>query len=140
MPKVAKQHRISAQTIYAWRQHFAQRLRGRMAPGLLAWRLGRARRVPVFGRVGPPRRHVCHDRWPARTYLWAWTRSAAHRRAVSGDRRPPSGRGGELVPRRRAVHPYAVVRRTRRRGSAVRGAAAPAGCARPRGACACRAR
>ena len=66
VPKVAKQHRISAQTIYAWRQHFAQRLRGRMAPGLLAWRLGRARRVPVFGRVGPPRRHVCHDRWPAR--------------------------------------------------------------------------
>ena len=24
--------------------------------GLLAWRLGRARHVPVFGRVGPPRR------------------------------------------------------------------------------------
>ena len=36
-------------------------------PGLLAWRLGRARRVSVFGRVGPPRCHVCHDRWPART-------------------------------------------------------------------------
>ena len=34
--------------------------------GLLAWRLGRARRVPVVGRVGSPRRRVCHDRWPAR--------------------------------------------------------------------------
>ncbi len=34
--------------------------------GLLAWRLGRVRRVSVFGRVGPPRCHVCHDRWPAR--------------------------------------------------------------------------
>ena len=38
------------------------------------------------------------------------------------------------VPPARA---YAVVRRTRRRGGAVRGAAAPVGCARPRGACAC---
>ena len=36
-------------------------------PGLLAWRLGRARRVPVVGRVGSPRRRVCHDRWSART-------------------------------------------------------------------------
>ena len=36
------------------------------------------------------------------------------------------------------VHPYAVVRRTRRRGGAARGLA---GCARPRGvACACCAR
>ena len=35
---------------------------------------------------------------------------------------------------------YAVVRRTRRRGGAVRVAAAPVGCARPRGACACCAR
>ena len=66
-----------------------------MAPGDLAWRLGRAGRVPVFGRVGPLRRHVCANGWPIRNY-WAWTRSAAHRRAVSGDRRPPSG------PRRRA--------------------------------------
>ena len=31
-------------------------------PGRLAWRLGRTRRVPVVGRVGPPRRRVCHDR------------------------------------------------------------------------------
>ena len=35
-------------------------------------------------------------RWLADPQLWAWTRSAAHRRAVSGDRRRPSG------PRRRA--------------------------------------
>ena len=35
---------------------------------------------------------------------------------------PPQARGGELVPRGRAVRPYAVVRRTRRRGDAVRGA------------------
>ena len=39
------------------------------------------------------------------------------------------------------VHPYAVVRRTRRRGGAVRVTAAPVGCARPRGVvCACCAR
>ena len=25
-------------------------------------------RVPVCGHVGPPRRRVCHDRWPARHY------------------------------------------------------------------------
>ena len=43
-------------------------------------------------------------------------------------RRPPPARA------------YAVVRRTRRRGGAVRVAAAPVGCARPRGACACCAR
>ena len=45
---------------------FAQRLRGRMAPDLLAWRLGRARRVIIrcLGRVGPPARFTsvsCHD-------------------------------------------------------------------------------
>ena len=39
----------------------------RRAHSLSAWRLGRARRVPVFGRVGPPRRRVCRDRRPART-------------------------------------------------------------------------
>ena len=32
-----------------------------------AWSLGRARCVPGVGRVGPPRRHVCRDRWLART-------------------------------------------------------------------------
>ena len=35
------------------------------------------------------------------------------------------------------ARPYAVVRRTRRRGGAVRGAAVPVGCARPRGVRAC---
>ena len=119
---------------------FAQRLRGRMAPGLLAWRLGRARRVPVFGRVGPPRRHVCHDRWPARHY------GPGRDPRRTGGRCPatavPSGRSGKLVPRGRAARAYAVVRRTRRRGCAVRGAAVRAGWGRqPRGvACACCAR
>ena len=42
--------------------------------------------VSVFGRVGPPSCHVCHDRWPARTV--GWTRPAAHRQAVSGPRLP----------------------------------------------------
>ena len=78
-------------------------------PGLLAWRLGRARRVPVVGRVGSPRRRVCHDRWSARTCL-AWTRAAAHSRAVSGDRRPRSaaaspGCGGRA--------PYGATKRPR---------------------------
>ena len=63
-PKVAKQHGLRAQTIDAWRQHFVQRLRGRMAPGLQAWRLGRAGRVPVFGRVD--RRCCPNPHWPAR--------------------------------------------------------------------------
>ncbi len=109
-----------------------QRLRGRMAPGLLAWRLGWAGRVPVFGHVGPPRRHVCHDRWPARTVL-GLDRPAAHRQAVSGPRRQARGR---------TTRPYAVVRRTRRRGGAVRGAAGPAAWGRRRAgtACACCAR
>ena len=94
-------------------------------PGLLAWRLGRARCVSVFGRVGPPSCHVCHDRWPARTV--SWTRPAAHRQAVSGPRLPARGR---------TARPYAVVRRTRRRGDAVRGAAGPAWWGRRRaGAC-----
>ena len=39
--------------------------------------------MPVFGRVGPPRRRVCRDRGPARSVAWA--RVAAHRRAVSGE-------------------------------------------------------
>ena len=38
-----------------------------MAPVLLAWKLGRAQGVLVFGGVGPPRRRVCHDRGPLRT-------------------------------------------------------------------------
>ena len=45
--------------------------------------------VSVFGRVGPPSCHVCHDRWPARTV--GWTRPAAHRQAVSGPRLPARG-------------------------------------------------
>ena len=61
------------------------------------------------------------------------TRPAAHRQAVSGPRRPARGR---------AARPYAVVRRTRRRAGAVRGAAGPAVWGRRRAgpACACCAR
>ena len=59
---------------------------------------------------------------------------------VFGGVAPPTA---PRVPRSRAasylwpVRPYAVLRRTRRRGDAVRGLA---GCERPRGACACCAR
>ena len=66
---------------------------------------------------------------PARPDLWG--------ARVSNDPGLPDRR--ELF--RGAVRPYAVVRRTRRRAGAVRVAAAPVGCARPRGvACACCAR
>ena len=53
---------------------------------------------PTRARVRPRRPATSPRvrRWLADPQLWAWTRSAAHRRAVSGDRRPPSG------PRRRA--------------------------------------
>ncbi len=62
----------------------------------------------------------------------ARARAAAHRRAVPGPATPGprAGAGGPCAP-------YAVLRRTRRRGDAVRGLA---GCERPRGACACCAR
>ena len=89
------------------------------------------RRVPVFGRVGPPRRHVCHDPGPGRTLC-------ASRGAQAGGVRPPAAsrcRGGGRAP-------YAVPRRTRRRAGAVRGAAVLAGWGRRRAgtACACCAR
>ena len=114
-------------------------LRGRMAPDDLAWRLGRARRVPVFGRVGPLRRHVCADGWPIRNY------GPGRDPRPTGGRCPatavpPQARGGELVPRGRAVRPYAVVRRTRRRGEAVRGPVVPVWWDRGGVACACCAR
>ena len=65
---------------------------------------------------------------------------AIRRAQTGGVRRPcgPSACGGEPVPGGSGRAPYAVVRRTRRRGGAGRGLA---GCARPRGvACACCAR
>ena len=63
----------------------------------------------------PPRRRVCRDRGPARRVAWA--RVAGHRRAVSGDPRAP---GPAAASRCRGAGraPYAVVRRTRRRGLA----------------------
>ena len=93
---------------------------------------GRAR----VRRRRPARRRVCHDRGPVRTPV-ACARAAAHRRAVSGHcrPRPRAGAGGPCPP-------YAVPRRTRRRGDAVRGAAGPAAWDRRRAgtACACCAR
>ena len=61
-------------------------------------------------------------------------------RAVSGYR-PPQARSRDPVPGRPA-HPYAVVRRTRRRGGAMRGPAVRTGWGRRRAgtACACCAR
>ena len=38
----------------------------RVVSSLPACPRGEARRVPVFGSVGPPCCHVCHYRWPAR--------------------------------------------------------------------------
>ena len=73
-------------------------------------------------------------------YSGAWMQSPAHSRAVSGDP-PHTPRSAAASCCRGTVRPYVVVRRTRRRAGAVRVAAAPVGCARPRGvACACCAR
>ena len=72
----------------------------------------------------------------AASYLWG---PCASRGAQTGGVRLPPPRSGELMPGGR---PYAVPRRTRRRGDAVRGAAVPAGWGRRRAgtACACCAR
>ena len=63
---------------------------------ITTWRLGRARRVSVFGRVGPPRCHVCHDRWPARTLGLDATCGAQ----TGGVRPPPPGSRAYGVPLR----------------------------------------
>ena len=96
---------------------------------------GRAR---VRRRRPAPSPRVPRSR--AASYLLARARVAAHRRAVSGHCRPPA-RGRAAVPGG-GVRPYAVPRRTRRRGDAVRGAAGPAVWGRWRvgTACACCAR
>ena len=95
----------------------------------------RALGVPVFGGVGPPVAacatiagrfvHLWPVREPRRTDGRCPAPSAPWPRAVAGGERP-----------------YAVVRRTRRRAGAVRGAAGPAAWGRPRAgtACACCAR
>ena len=110
-------------------------LRRRVASSLPACTRRRARGVLVFGDVGPPRRCVCHDRGPVRI-----GGPCVSRGAQAGGVRPlppPATRrcGG-------AVRLYAVPRRTRRRGDAVRGAAGPAVWGRRRAgtACACCAR
>ena len=47
------------------------------------------RRVPVFGRVGPPRRHVCHDRGPGRTLCVSRGAQAGGVRATAAPGRAP---------------------------------------------------
>ena len=89
-------------------------------PGLLAWRLGRARRVPVVGRVGPPCRHVCRDRWPAPT-------CGPGREPRRTDWRCPATAAPGLRPQARgaAVGPPQARRTRRRGGAAVRGRVRP---------------
>ena len=82
----------------------------------------------VFDRVGPPRRRVCHDRWRARTRGPGRNPRRTDGRCPATRRHPVRGR--KLMPGGR---PYAVVRRTRRRAGAVRGAAVPAAGGRRRG-------
>ena len=77
-------------------------------------------RVPVFGRVGPPRCHVC--RVADRSVRVVWARPAAHRRAVSGHRPAPLtrwcvARGGGAAR---------CAGRRCRSGARARGASAPA--------------
>ena len=94
-----------------------------------------ARRVRVFGGGGPPRRRVCHDRGPRRI-----GGPCVSRGAQAGGVRPLPPPATRRC--RGAVRPYAVPRRTRRRGDAVRRAAGPAAWGRRRAgtACACCAR
>ena len=94
-----------------------------------------ARRVRVFGGGGPPRCRVCHDRGPLRI-----GGPCVSRGAQAGGVRPLPPPATRRC--RGAVRPYAVPRRTRRRGDAVRAAAAPAAWGRRRAgtACACCAR
>ena len=84
-----------------------------MAPGLLAWRLGWAGRVPVFGHVGPPRRHVCHDRWPARTVVGPRPTRGAQ---TGGVRPPPPGSRAYHAPLRGGASHEAEGRRSARGG------------------------
>ena len=84
------------------------------------------RRVPVFGRVGPPRRHVCHDPGPGRTLC-------ASRGAQAGGVRPPAAsrcRGGAVpLTRCRVARGGGPVRCAGRRcwpGGAADGLAPPA--------------
>ena len=92
---------------------------------------GRAR----VRRRRPARRCVCHDRGPVRI-----GGPCVSRGAQAGGVRPLPPPATRRC--RGAVRPYAMVRRTRRRGDAVRGAAGPAAWGRPRTgtACACCAR
>ena len=110
-------------------------LRRRVASSLPGCIRSRARGVLVFGGVGLPRRCVCHDRGPVRI-----GGPCVSRGAQAGGVRPLPPPATRRC--RGAVRLYAVPRRTRRRGEAVRGAAAPTVWGRRRAgtACACCAR
>ena len=110
-------------------------LRRRVASSLPGCTRSRARGVLVFGGVGLPHRCVCHDRGPGRI-----GGPCVSRGAQAGGVRPLPPPATRRC--RGAVRLYAVPRRTRRRGDAVRGAAGPAGWGRWRAgtACACCAR
>ena len=110
-------------------------LRRRVASSLPGCTRSRARGVLVFGGVGLPRRCVCHDRGPVRI-----GGPCVSRGAQAGGVRPLPPPATRRC--RGAVRLYAVPRRTRRRGDAVRGAAGAAVWGRRRAgtACACCAR
>ena len=118
-----------------WRVWPCVALRRRVASSLPGCTRSRARGVLVFGGVGLPRRCVCHDRGPVRI-----GGPCVSRGAQAGGVRPLPPPATRRCPG--AVRLYAVPRRTRRRGDAVRGAAGPAGWGRWRAgtACACCAR
>ena len=96
----------------------------------------RALGVPVFGGVGPP---VAACATIAGRFVHLWPVREPRR---TGGRCPATAAPGHARRCRGAVPPYAVPRRTRRRGDAVRGAPGPAAWSRRRAgtACACCAR
>ena len=110
-------------------------LRRRVASSLPGCTRSRARGVLVFGGFGLPHRCVCHDRGPGRI-----GGPCVSRGAQAGGARPLPPPATRRC--RGAVRLYAVPRRTRRRGDAVRGAAGPAVWGRWRAGttCACCAR
>ena len=128
-------------------------------PTASAQTTGSRRNISRSGRVGPannsarhprrgPARACVRPRRPAPAPRVPRSRAGSYRWPVREPRRT-GGRGVRPLPppdacrcQGAAVRPYAVVRRTRRRGDAVRGAAGPAGWGRWRAgtACACCAR
>ena len=105
----------------------------RMVSSLPACPRGEARRVPVFGRVGPPSCHVCHSAGrPSRVDLGAicGAQTGGVRPAPPSGPRPRAGAGGPCVLTRcRVVRGGGVMRcagRRRRPCGAADGLAPPA--------------